>query len=187
MTPPPVTQYGSRALLNFFMTARTHYLNQYRSFIEHQRETGRAGEAEALLETDDARLLDGLLVADYCFTAPEEASVVRFEPKRGLQFQPVEVELNGAQIVIERLQWDDVVITTDTEVPDAEGLRPWFLAFLEPQAVSTDLHEPLANVLHSVSIEQDRLVVDFGSAPTEALFELLLRLIGAGARHIRLI
>jgi len=184
---PVITQQGSRALLNFFKTARTHYLNQYRSFIEHQRETGRAGEGEVLLETDDVRLLDGLLVADYGFTGPEDASVIRFEPTRGLQFNPVEVALNGAEIIIERLRWDEVVITTDTPLPDADRLRPWFRAFLQPQDVPEDQHEPLANVLHSVAFDDDRLMIDFGSAPTEALFELLLRLIKGGAKHIQLI
>lgn len=182
---PIITQQGSRALLNFFKTARTHYLNQYRSFIEHQRGSGRVGEAEVLLETDDTRLLDGLLVADYCFTGPEDASVVRFEPTRGLQFNPVEVLLNGAQIIIAQLRWDEVVITSDTPLPDADSLRPWFDAFLEPQEVPEDHHEPLAYVLHSVAFEEGKLIVDLGSAPTEALFELLLRLIKGGAKHIR--
>ncbi|MDC7684917.1 hypothetical protein PQU92_16660 [Asticcacaulis sp. BYS171W] len=180
------TQHGLRPLLNFLKQARSHYLDQFRSFVENQRKAGYVGEPEVQLQTDDEALFDRFLVGDYLITGAHP-HVVRFEPSRMLSFSPMVVTLNGMNVTIERLRWDDVVVVSDVALPTADALQVWFEDWTETRPNPEDHHEPLANVLHSVRFEDGQMRVDFGSALPKALVDLFLLLHESGARDVKLV
>ncbi|WP_343684737.1 hypothetical protein [Asticcacaulis sp.] len=180
------TQHGLRPLVNFLQQARTHYLEQYRSFIENHRMAGNAGEPEVLLEAEDAALFDGLLVADYLIT-DADPRVVRFEPSRMLSFKPITVTITGMDIVIERLRWDDVVVLSDVDLPSKGDLQVWFEDWTTPREGEDEHREALANVLHSFRFEDGQFRIDFGSAPPKAVIDLFLLLNESGAKSVRLV
>lgn len=181
-----MTQRGLAPLVNFLNQTRTHYLEQYRSFIENHRKAGNAGEPEVCLEVEDESLFDGFLVADYLIT-DTDPRVVRFEPSRMLSYKPISVTLTGMEIVIERLRWDDVVVLSDVPLPDRVTLQAWFDDWTTPREDPDEHREALATVLHSFRFEDGQWRIDLGSAPPKALIDLFLILNESGARAVRLI
>ncbi|MFT3996959.1 MAG: hypothetical protein QM667_06100 [Asticcacaulis sp.] len=181
-----VTQRGLQPLVNFLNQTRTHYLEQYRSFIENHRKAGNAGEPEVLLVVQDDALFDGFLVADYLIT-DNDPRVVRFEPSKMLSYKPITVTLTGMDVIIERLRWDDVVVVSDVALPDKATLQVWFDDWTTPGVDPDEHREALSAVLHSFRFEDGQWRIDLGSAPPKALIDLFLILNESGAKTVRLI
>lgn len=91
-----------------------------------------------------------------------------------------EIELNkNLHVVVSPFVWNGVEITCSTFDPSCVSFSNWFLKWMDPEDKKEKDSFGLHGIIHSLSVEQSpepdksKLNVDFGSAPTDSLIELL--------------
>jgi len=96
-------------------------------------------------------------------------------------------------VYIAPFAWNEVMLRVAGLAPEDMGavLAPWFMHWFDPHDANRANEEGLFGVVHFASDpcgEGGMVVVelDLGSAPAQALEDLLERLAAAGARDIRL-
>lgn len=92
----------------------------------------------------------------------------------------------GVEVDIEGLRWNDVVIEWPAPDVDEEAFAAWFERWFDPDDVRQDSSGAYGGVIHSLSVQPRSLTCDLGSAPPEALWELLECLDAAGVGAVRI-
>ncbi len=77
--------------------------------------------------------------------------------------------------------WDDVIVLFSGPPADFDA---WFDLWFDPEEKCFEDGAELSGRIHSLIVENGRVSVDFGSAPPEALFDLLLVLSGGGVTNV---
>ena len=142
----------------FLSRIRDHYVEQLLLFVAEQRRNSIRGEAE----------------------------IIDFEPERILGFEPITATLGSAELEIENLRWDDVVIDHNGAFDAERILGAWFEKWFDPDDRRYRPGADLGNVIHSLVVEPGKLRIDFGSASPDAFWELLDRVEKAGATELRI-
>jgi len=101
-----------------------------------------------------------------------------------LGFDPISTTLGNADLNIERLRWDDVVIDHNGSLDAEQVLGRWFEKWFDPDDRRYLAGSELGNVIHSLAVEPGRLRIDFGSAAPDAFWEILDLLEKAGATQL---
>ncbi len=162
-----------------------------------------ASAADAHAETA-LRNADGSLALDGALGLPMRADLV---PRRGahagkllsvdsgkrMQFSVHAVSLAPATLYVAPFAWDDVSLRVAGLVAEQAGavLAPWFMDWFDPHDANRQNEEGLFGVVHYASDPREEggmvaVDLDLGSAPPQALEDLLVRLAAAGACDIRL-
>ncbi|MBY8828843.1 hypothetical protein [Hephaestia mangrovi] len=174
---------SSGAVEDLVVQVRDHYVDQFRVFVAQQRKTCRTGcpEVKFSLPEDNAAF-QRLVVVDFVRNdAGPEA--VFFEPKNALAFNAIECNIETTKLVVEELQWDQVLIKHDA--PQVEDIiRNWFDKWFDVEERRFDSSSDISNCIHSIYIEPGELQVDLGTAPPEAFWELLHGLAAGNANRI---
>ncbi|WP_426343377.1 hypothetical protein ACN9MU_20505 [Pseudoduganella sp. R-32] len=158
-----------------------------------------SAHVEAALRRDD-----GSLALDGEYDLPMRADLV---PRRGsqagklltvdshtrMQFSVHTLPLPPAIVYVAPFVWDDVALRIGGLVPQQVGavLAPWFMDWFDAEDANRLNEEGLFGVVHFASDPRPdgamvAVELDLGSAPVQALEDLLARLAAAGARDIRL-
>lgn len=169
----------------FLSRIRDHYVDQLLVFIADQRRNSLRSESEVKIELEPGSpVFRSLACADFVRNdgTPE---IVEFEPDRMLGFDPISTTLGGAQLNIERLRWDDVVVDHNGSFNAEQVLGSWFERWFDPDDRRYRAGADLQNVIHALTVEPQRLTVDFGSAGPHAFWELLDLIEKSGATEIR--
>ena len=80
---------------------------------------------------------------------------------------------------VDDLRWDDIVIDHDLDVLPADAIEAWFDRWYGPDDQTT-------NMIHSFLIESRYISIDLGTAPSEALFEMIDLLEKAGVKALQI-
>ena len=106
-----------------------------------------------------------------------------------VDFETISVAYRDCDVLIGPFVWDWVVITVSglPEQEVAEVAKDWFFRWFDPEDTNDANGEGLYGVVHflgepKVVSEGIELTIDLGSAPPEALDELLERISSQGAR-----
>jgi hypothetical protein len=179
-----VTDIG-RSNAHFFLTRlRDHYVDQLRAFLAEQRRSSVRGESEVKIELEPGSpFFRSLTCADFVRN-DGEPEIVEFEAKRALTFEPIATSLGNAELKIDTLRWDDVVIHHNGSFDAAKVFGAWFDKWLDPNDQRFRPGVDLGNVIHALAVEPGKLTIDFGSAAPDAFWELLNIVEGAGATEI---
>jgi hypothetical protein len=170
----------------FLSRIRDHYVQQLLLFVAEQRRNSIRGEAEVKLELEPgSKVFRSLSCADFVRN-DGEPEIIEFEPDRILGFEPISATLGDAELEIDRLRWDDVVIHHTGAFDPEQVLGAWFEKWFDPDDRRYRPGADLGNVIHSLVVEPGRLRIDFGSAAPDSLWELLDRLEKAGASQLRI-
>lgn len=170
----------------FLSRIRDHYAEQLLVFVADQRRNSIRGEAEVKIELEPgSKVFRSLVCADFVRN-DGEPEVITFAPDRALGFDPVTARLGNADLEIERLRWDDVVVQHNASFDPETTLGGWFERWFDPDDRRYQGGQDLGNVIHSLIVEPGKLAVDFGSAAPDALWELLDLLERAGATELRI-
>lgn len=150
------------------------------------------------------RHADGSLAREGGHGLPKRVDLI---PKRGtqmgkllsvdssprMQFSVHAMRMPPAMLYIAPFVWDAVSLKVGGLATEELGavLAPWFMDWFDPEDANRQNDEGLFGVVHFASDprpEGDMVAVelDLGSAPAQALEDLLARLAAAGARDIRL-
>lgn len=170
----------------FLSRIRDHYVDQLLVFIADQRRNSLRGESEVKIELEPGSpIFRSLVCADFIRNdgAPE---IVEFEPDRMLGFDPINTTLGGAELKIDQLRWDDVMIAHNGSFDTDQALGGWFEKWFDPDDRRYRAGADLGNVIHSLTVEPGQLTVDLGSAGPDAFWELLDRIEKVGATEIRI-
>jgi hypothetical protein len=179
-----VTDLG-RSNARFFLTRlRDHYVDQLRAFLAEQRRTSARGESEVKIELEPGSpFFHSVTCADFVRN-DGEPEIVEFTAGRVLGFQPVYTKLGRADLTIETLRWDDVIVRHNGSFNAEQVFDGWFDKWLDPNDRRYRTNVDIGNVVHALAVEPQKLTVDFGSAAPDAFWELLNLLEGAGATEI---
>jgi hypothetical protein len=174
------------AVENLVIEIRDHYVAQFRAFILHQRSVCHVGSPEVKFELPQGTAAyKQLAVVDFQRNDDGPESIF-FEPDGMLVFDPIAGQMGEADLVIEALRWDALVIEHDVPAI-GEAIADWFEKWFDPDEVDHDPEAELTGCVHSVYIVAERLYVDLGTAAAEAFWELLEALVAAKATKIRVL
>ena len=174
------------------LRVRDRYLAYFRACLADLEEKGRVEpECEALDERGEVAVDGPLGLAyrhDAAVIAEGGAQIFMFESTSLESFEPFSQALGGLRVDVRPFHWDycevlvEPAITMDRLRPFAEWFRRWFRAHAEPvDGVVAAVHfasDP------DVRSEATRIVLDLGTAPVEALFDLLAVLGDCGAQRL---
>lgn len=164
-----------------FYEIREHYVAQFVAFIRDQQSKATEGASEVKLElSSDAKVFRRL----YCVDFIADGGIVELMPDRVPQFDPIESSFGDLSARIESLCWDDVAIRFEATTINAED---WFEEWFDPDEKHFDRTAELTGRIHSLSVSADRIDVDLGSAPPEALIDLLKLLRISGVRRVTIL
>jgi hypothetical protein len=170
----------------FLSRIRDHYVEQLLLFVAEQRRNSIRGEAEVKLELEPGtRVFRSLSCADFVRNEGEP-EIIEFEPERILGFEPITATLGDAELEIENLRWNDVVIDHNGAFDAERILGAWFEKWFDPDDRRYRPGADLGNVIHSLVVEPGKLRIDFGSAAPDSFWELLDRVENAGATELRI-
>ena len=166
---------------------RDHYVEQYATWVRTCRaEDERCHpELKVQLKNQD-ELYRGLYCFDLVVSGPKR-EMQELVPERQLTFAPVTGALNSMSFEITSFRWDVVSIEHDGGDLDPSCLADWFEAWFDPEDRRYQPSESLGNFIHSVVLEPGGISVDFGSATTDAFWELLTVLEAAGVRSVKIV
>ena len=162
--------------------ARDHYVEQLTAFVRELRANGKRGGAEVKLQlSEDSPLFQRLYCLDYIENDAEGVRPIDMLPDRLLRFDPASFKRRAVTIHVESICWDDVQLSFDGTTPNLDA---WFGVWFDPEEKNFDATAELSGRIHSLGTGNGLITVDFGSAPAQALLELIDVLGAAGVREI---
>ena len=173
-------------LASFIGRVRDHYVEQFEAFAADQARGSAQGASEVKLKLQDSSELFGhVYCVDYLKgDTGDGPKVVEFQPARILSFSEVQGSIGDADLFVEHLRWDDVVIHHDAPTMPPDTLLAWFERWFDPNDARHAVGEEISRAIHSMLVRPGILSIDFGTAPPEAFVELLVLLEEHGALSI---
>ena len=169
---------------------RSHYLQGYRACLREFKSSHTRSAPEILLELQrDAPLAFKLYRVDMGSNSDNGFEAKEANLETHLEFAPFQAYLGSElELAVFPFSWNGVEFkakfTSDTQI-----LEQWALKWLDIEDQHEQDEHGLQGVIHSVTKldEIDGLggfSIDFGSAPVEALSDLLVIFRGMGVGHI---
>ena len=172
---------------------RAHYLNRFRAELD-----SRAAAGTRVLTEVAFRNASGAPSPEGPYDLParsdvvvirdgKAAEVLNFDTETMVSFQPISFAWDSARVTLRPFQWNWCEVTAAGDSVAAEPIVAWFRSwFLDDEDGSP------GNLLGAVHFMSDpetgagtlSFAVDLGSAPVEALEELLDATLSAGAKEV---
>ncbi|TPM39048.1 hypothetical protein [Mesorhizobium sp. B2-3-4] len=169
----------------FIISIQSHYLDQFRTFVEEQQQNCVQGSAEVKFQIgEESGLFRGLCCVDF-IRNDGQVEPVELQPDF-ITFEPISGRLGGADFLIEQLQWNDVVIHHTLPAVPLDRIDAWFEHWFDPDDERYVEGAELGDIVHSLAVQPKALGVDFGTASPDAFWSLLSVLEAAGAAGLRI-
>ena len=161
---------------------RDHYLEQFWELADQTSKRCTVGTAELKLGLNgESGLYKNCYCVDYA-TNDGKIEVMEFAVEKFLLFDPVTFDCGRATLLVDHLRWDDVEIEHDLRDIPADAIESWFEHWFDPDDAAMRQTE----IIHSLLLRPGRVGIDMGTAPPEALYDMLGLLERAGARTLRI-
>ncbi|SFI50972.1 hypothetical protein [Albimonas pacifica] len=177
------------SLASLAAAARETYLSFFAGMVEATVEPGVEGMSEVGVDLEDPGFLGGLYRFDLVLRLPDDRAVsldFAMEVPHGQDLPAFAERVGALTLHVFRLRWDDVVVHHDLGDLPEDALEGWFERWF-------NVHEPEgeddpfpADRLHSASVATGAVSVDFGTAPSAALVELVSLLEARGAKAVQI-
>jgi hypothetical protein len=166
---------------------RQQYVDFYRSQIEALRAGPDSFAVEVLLEmAETSSLFRRLYRVDFCVGPPSNLRIVEcnVDPlSRTCKAFRIAENLDA---VVHPVTWDDLELIVREGNLDPARVASWFDTWIDADSRRAEDDHGLAGVVHSMVFSERRIGLDLGSAPLEALAELLETLAQSGIRRIEI-
>jgi hypothetical protein len=169
-------------LLALIERVRNHYVDQFEIFVERQEQDATRGHAEVKFLIPEPTALHRRFACIDFVKNDDGVEAVLFEPEHVLQFAPFSGVFGRMTLGVEALRWDVVAVHHD--LPVAPQLDKWFQRWFDPEDERHDPSARLGGIIHSLNVIPGVVSIDFGSAPAEALWQLLEHFDMAGAKRL---
>lgn len=164
--------------------ARKVHIEQFAGFIEEMAAAYTKGAAEVKMElSEGSQCLERFYCADFMCN-DGTAGIREMIPEDVLNLRDERLLLNGIELLVDDLVWDDVMLAHDSGTIDRERFEPWFLRWCDPDDVRPRPDGPFSLAAHSMILSPGEIWTDLGTATPDALIGLLDILRGAGARQV---
>jgi hypothetical protein len=161
---------------------RDHFLEQFWALADQASEQSTVGTAELKIQLNGpSDVYKGLWCVDYA-TNDGKIEVKEFAVDKFLLFDPVTFDCGRATLLVDHLRWDDVVIEHDLPDVPVDAIEEWFEHWFDPDDAAMRQTE----IIHSLHLTPGHVSIDMGTAPPEALYDMLGLLERAGARTLRI-
>ncbi len=161
---------------------RDHYLAQFWELADQASKRCTNGTAELKIGLNgQSQFYKNCYCVDYA-TNDGKIEVVEFVVEKFLMFDPVTFDCGRASLLVDHLRWGDVVIEHDLPDVPADEIEEWFEHWFDPDDAAMRQTE----IIHSLHLTPGAVSMDMGTAPPEALYDMLGLLEHAGARNLRL-
>ena len=181
-------------LYSILNDGRSHYLEFYRSSIAEYRQRFNPSAPEVWIEPNGSKA-----PAPYNYyrldlasgsVSPPNLTDLNVDPHADIDpcsFQPVP----GVRVTISTFVWNGVEIRSRTVPNDPLCITPWFEKWFDTRESHATDEDGLSGVIHSVTYPQVTakgwgFSVDLGSAPLDAVRELMLVLRDAGLTEVEM-
>lgn len=172
---------------------RQRYLQVYRARLSKFLEEHHPAAGELLIELQrDAALPYRLYRADMVTSEGGQVAVHELVTDTFLQFTPFGVEMaDHVTAAVHPFLWSEVELHANT-VLLPEPVESWALRWLDLDDAHPQDEDGLQGVIHSVLRDDGAdgstlITVDFGSAPVDALKELIELAYACGASHVSIL
>ena len=164
---------------------RDHYIQQFNAFVAFQVAKHSGGVAEVMFELpENDQLFRRLYCVDFAVNK-DGLTVIEMEPDRLLSFEPIRFVRAQAKVSIESLCWDDIIFKWGGCFVWTTAWSSWFEKWFDPDDRRTGKADEALGRIHSLSVEGNSAVVDFGTARPKAFWEFLDHLIASGVQEVR--
>jgi hypothetical protein len=161
---------------------RDHYLEQFWELADQASERGTNGTAELKIGLNgQSEFYKNRYCVDYA-TNDGEIKVVEFVVDKFLMFDPATFDCGRATLLVDHLRWGDVVIEHDLPDVPADAIEEWFEHWFDPDDAAMRQTE----IIHCLHLTPGMVSMDMGTAPPDALYDMLGLLEKAGARNLRI-
>jgi hypothetical protein len=178
----------SQQLVSVIEPIRNRYVDGFTAWLAEQARTYPQGSGEHLYElkaqTNFARKLCRV---DFALAPGDNARRLEYSPESILGFPPMQDEIDGVTVQLSPFRWDNAVVEIPGAIWDRERVTEWFnrrFGFIGDTPANTSRDKP-GGVIHICAwVEPGMLRIDFGSAPAEALADLLAVARASGAESL---
>jgi hypothetical protein len=171
-------------LAELFDRARNLYFEAFKRFVELHASTCQRGGAEMIFQVPEpSDLYRGFARIDFVKN-DERLEAMWVETDTLLTVESGAASVGSMALRIEALRWDNLVIHHDFFVlPEAE-VAAWFERWFDPDDARYDPNAAFGTYVHSLCVMPGVISTDLGSAPTEALWQMLELIERAGAKAV---
>lgn len=164
--------------------ARDSYVGQFADFVDKQTARFQQGAAEVKLQiSGDSEFYRNYFCTDFA-SGDDGGQIVELTPDEEVTFDPVEVSLGEMDMIVSRLMWNDINITSADRTLLASDFADWFETWFDPEETTFDPDTRFSACIHSLTVTASQVTVDFGTAPVTALADLLMRFESLGCRSL---
>ncbi len=170
-------------MLEQLTAARNHYLEGYAKAVQNRQDhTPEVG----MQVGDDAPEPYNLYRFDLVSFDGDEPSLVEVNLESYIESEPMIYQVGDMAVEIQSLHWNGIEFSVQPAIVDEEPLKVWAIRWLD---LEEDLD--LGGFIHSLTAPEDdrgytMWSVDFGTAPVQAVQELLQVLAGLGVKSVKL-
>lgn len=173
--------------VEFIARVRDTYVDQFRTFAEHQLAGDTDGETEIKLELDQADgVLKSLYCADFMIETEDGFEPILFQAEAQLFFEPFEVRIGSIDITFASFGWDGIDIRYESPLTADQILDEWHDYWFDADDERRDLDAFLNGNIHNVVVFPGGVSVDMGTAPAEAFWDLMEAFDAAGVRRLEI-
>lgn len=163
---------------------RDHYVGQFLEFTaKHQSECERGAAEVQLMFEHRTGPFHRYYCADF-LNNDDGGRIIEMMPGSFLRFGPIGGHIGEVSVVFESMCWDDVQFVHDAESLTETALLNWFGEWFDIDERRIPQPDGLSGRIHSLSVHQGAINVDFGTAEPEAFWQILDLLIESGARQV---
>ena len=164
-----------------FITAvepiRNQYVNGYATWLAEKARAYPQGAGEYLFEIQaQTNFARKLCRVDFVSAPGDNAPPHEYSLKSMLGFTPMSDRIDGVEVQLNPFRWDSAVVEIPGAIWDRDKVIEWFNRWFgfNGKTPWVTVRDKPSGVLHICAwVEPGMLRIDFGSAPAEALAELI--------------
>jgi hypothetical protein len=166
------------------VSIRDDYVEQFNQYVEAHRAVDPAVFVERRIAAPESKLFARAYVPDVSFGDPVERMSDLLPRPRAGKIPQFELESPKIHVRFDDLWWDDVRIDHDGSFT-GELVSWWFNRWFPPLGPHAPRADGVSGFIHSVTVDEQSVNVDLGSAGVSALFDILSVAQRCGAKTAR--
>lgn len=164
------------ALVSALAPVRDKFVQQYDAWIAQMRKEHPSGAPELAVKLGPhTGLVRQLYRVDYAIGLGTPPEFREMQLVSNLAFAPWSGQVGSLMLNLNPFRWNGVVVDLETMNWNEDLLLPWFDKWFG--IINEELRAPEAErssgLLHAVTLDGSRVHVDLGSAPADAIAELI--------------
>ena len=172
---------------------REHYLSGYIDAAENYRLKFTSSSPEVLLELpsrEDKPYPYRLYRVDLMSGAVEPPNMTEFNHDSHLTYEPIEALVsNHLSVTLSSTSWNAVEFESECYDPQSNLLTDWALKWIDVEEKNTQNESGFGGYVHSITYPEEKngkciFSVDFGSAGTDSVYELINVFLGLGVTRL---